>query len=94
MLAFVIWQFLPLVIVLLNAAGKTNHNWHVGSMQEHPLNAGCLLVTRWQRVPFGAIVTTLFIWYFIPSVIRSVEDSASLTCWCYIYRLRIVIVST
>ena len=81
------------MIVLLNAAGKTNHNWHVGGMQDHLLNAGCLLVTRWQLVYFGVIDTALFIWYFLPSMIGSVRASASLTRWRYVYRLGIVVVS-
>ena len=30
--AFMIWQLFPLVIELLSAAGKMNHNWHVGGI--------------------------------------------------------------
>ena len=61
-LAFMILQFLPLVIGLLNAAGKTNHTWHV-----HLLKIGYLLIIHWKLAPFGAIVTALFMLYFLPS---------------------------
>ena len=64
-LAFVIWQFLPLVIGLMNAIGKMNHNWHVGGMQDHLLNAGCLLMIHWQLAPFEAIVSAFIMWHFL-----------------------------
>ena len=53
------WQLFPLVIESLSAAGKMNHNWHVGGIQDHLLNAGCLLMIHWKLVPFGAIVTAV-----------------------------------
>ena len=43
-LAFLVWQFLPLVIGSWSVTGKIKHNWHVGGMQDRLLNANCLLV--------------------------------------------------
>ena len=66
-LAFMIWQLFPLVIELLSAAGKMNHDWHV------VLNAGCLFLIHWQLVPVGAFVIAFFVWHFLPFLIGSTE---------------------
>ena len=66
-LAFMIWQRFPIVIELLSAAGKMNHNWRV------VLNAGCLILIHWQLVPFGAIVIAFVVWHFLPLLIGSTE---------------------